>query len=98
MYHQCRSSFALTKGNHIQPQDFVLHLRIELVILPLLCASDLDENSGELAFCPLLAGYSWENQARFHRLHDHTTHDHFFLNFVSVIHCCMTSIPKFNGL
>lgn len=59
MYHQCRSSFALTKGNHIQPQDFVLHLRIELVILPLLCASDLDENSGELAFCPLLAGYSW---------------------------------------
>lgn len=59
--HQCRSSFVLVNGIHIQPQDFVFNLRIELVFLPLRYTCILGGNSGKLVFCPLLADYSWEN-------------------------------------
>ena len=59
--HQGRSFFVLVNVIHIQPQDFVFNLRIELVFLPLHYTSILGGNSGELVFCPLLTDHSWEN-------------------------------------
>lgn len=56
----------LIKMSHIQTQNFEFNLRTELVFSPLRCTPVLDEDSGKLAFCSLLADYSCQKQIRFY--------------------------------
>lgn len=56
----------LIKMSHIQTQNFEFNLRTELVFSPLRCTPVLDEDSGKLAFCSLLADYACQKQIRFY--------------------------------